>query len=387
MAAQSVVRDTVLVYFEQGLSGIAPSLRGNQKSLDSIAAITGRYSRNPQFHLYVKGWASPEGTSAFNTVLSHDRAAAVIACIESLSGRTLPPSAYTLAGMGIDWEGLSRILSRGASFPGRDEVLRIIRNTPVWQITDGKVTGSRKKSLMDLHRGETFRYMTDSCFHTLRRAEIIMEYVPYPPVEATAHPVFDIKALDSILLSPRPLPEHIPDYRFALKTNLLADIALMPSLEAEYLIRPEWSVAVHGAVAWWSIRPRHRYYQIATIYPEARWWFHTRAPWHGHYLGLFAGGNWYDLENGGRGYKGESGFAGLSYGYMMPVGERLSLEFGIGAGWLFTEYEEYLPVPYMGGTHYVYQQTSRMHYFGPLKLKFALAWRFGDWDFKKGGAR
>lgn len=41
MAAQSVVRDTVLVYFEQGLSGIAPSLRGNQKSLDSIAAITG----------------------------------------------------------------------------------------------------------------------------------------------------------------------------------------------------------------------------------------------------------------------------------------------------------------------------------------------------------
>lgn len=70
--------------------------------------------------------------------------------------------------MGIDWEGLSRILSRGASFPGRDEVLRIIRNTPVWQITDGKVTGSRKKSLMDLHRGETFRYMTDSCFHCRR---------------------------------------------------------------------------------------------------------------------------------------------------------------------------------------------------------------------------
>ena len=49
MAAQSVVRDTVLVYFEQGLSGIAPSLRGNQKSLDSIAAITGRYSGTRSF--------------------------------------------------------------------------------------------------------------------------------------------------------------------------------------------------------------------------------------------------------------------------------------------------------------------------------------------------
>ena len=145
-------------------------------------------------------------------------------------------------------------------------------------------------------------------------------------------------------------------------------------------------------MAWWSIKPRHKYYQIATIYPEARWWFKTEEPWHGHYLGLFAGGSWYDLENGGRGYKGEAGFVGLSYGYMLPVGERLSLEFGIGAGYMFTEYEEYLPVPYMGGTHYVYQQTSRMHYFGPLKLKVALAWRFGDFGYgsgkhKKGGGK
>lgn len=180
-------------------------------------------------------------------------------------------------------------------------------------------------------------------------------------------------------------------YRLALKTNLLSDIALMPSLEMEYLLNRSWSLAAHGATAWWRIRPEHRYYQAAVIYPEARWWFSTREAWHGHYLGLFAGGTWYDLENGGRGYKGEGGFAGISYGYMMPVGRRLSLELGIGAGYLFTEYEEYLPVPYEDDTHYVYQQTSRLHYWGPLKVKLALVWRLGDFGSgkhsRKGGAR
>ena len=117
-----------------------------------------------------------------------------------------------------------------------------------------------------------------------------------------------------------------------MKTNLLADIALMPSLEVEYLINEQWSVAAHGAVAWWSKDAAHKYYQISTIYPEARWWFKTKEPWHGHYLGLFAGGTWYDLENGGRGYQGEGGFVGLSYGYMFPITKCLSFEAGLGLG-------------------------------------------------------
>ena len=56
---------------------------------------------------------------------------------------------------------------------------------------------------------------------------------------------------------------------------------------------------------------------------------------------------------------------------------------GIGIGYMHSEYEEYLPID----GHYVYQQTSRMNYFGPLKLKFALVWRLWNTDGKKGGVR
>ena len=387
--ARAVSKDTLSVFFEKDLARIDTALDSNKETVDSISRIISTYGHTADFRMSVKGLTSPEGTSAFNQWLSHRRVEAFVEYMKNRTGIALSAPALDTVSLGVDWDGLAVSIEKAQPFDGAAEALSIVRNTPVWVVEDGIVTGGRLKSLKDLQGGKVYGYLMDNIFPQLRRAEVILEYSILAPVESVPVIVSDITFYKSFQ-SPRPLPERIPYYRLALKTNLLADLILMPSLEMEYLINPEWSVAAHGAVAWWSIRPQHRYYQIATIYPEARWWFSTREPWHGHYLGLFAGGTWYDLENGGRGYKGEGGFVGLSYGYMMPVGKRLSMEFGIGLGYLYTEYEEYVPLPYMGGTHYVYQQTSQMHYLGPLKAKVALVWRFGDWghyDNKKGGVR
>lgn len=176
----------------------------------------------------------------------------------------------------------------------------------------------------------------------------------------------------------------VSEYRltpWSVKTNLLYDAVLMPSLEVEYRFNERWSVSVEGTMAWWHNNGNHKYYQLATISPEVRYWFKPQGQRKGHYIGLFAGGGWYDLENGGTGYKGEGEFAGISYGYMFPVGRYFSFEAGIGVGYMHTNYEEYTPLD----GHYVYQQTSKLDYFGPLKLKFAWVWNVGEWLEKKGG--
>lgn len=165
-----------------------------------------------------------------------------------------------------------------------------------------------------------------------------------------------------------------------IKSNLLYDAVLMPSLEVEYRFNENWSAAVEGNMAWWHNDGKHKYYQLATIIPEVRWWFKPQGERRGHYLGLFGGGGWYDLENGGTGYKGTGGMVGISYGYMFPVGKYFAFEAGAGVGYLHTKYEEYYP---MDG-HYAYQQTSRTNFFGPLKLKFAFVWNIGRW-LEKGG--
>lgn len=167
-----------------------------------------------------------------------------------------------------------------------------------------------------------------------------------------------------------------------IKSNLLYDVLFMPSLEVEYRFNERWSAAIEGNMAWWHNNGKHKYYQLATIVPEVRYWFKPQGPRKGHYLGLFGGAGWYDLENGGRGYRGEGGMVGLSYGYMFPVGKYFAFEAGIGLGYAHLKYAEYLPLD----GHYVYQQTDRTHYFGPLKLKFAFVWNIGRWT-EKGGRK
>lgn len=167
-----------------------------------------------------------------------------------------------------------------------------------------------------------------------------------------------------------------------MKSNLLYDVALMPSLEFEFRFNERWSANLEGTMAWWHNDGKHKYYQLATISPEGRYWFKPQGERCGHYAGVFVGGGWYDLENGGKGYKGEGFMTGVTYGYMFPVGKYFAFEAGIGLGYLRTWYEEYLPID----GHYVYQQTNRLNYFGPLKLKFALVWNIGRWT-EKGGKR
>jgi hypothetical protein len=105
----------------------------------------------------------------------------------------------------------------------------------------------------------------------------------------------------------------------ALKTNLLYDAALSPSIEAEYRFAPHWSVNAEYSVAWWSNKPKHQYYQQMQLSPEIRFWFYQDKLWKGHYLGALAGAGYYDRENGADGYKGEFIMTGLSYGYMFPM--------------------------------------------------------------------
>lgn len=171
------------------------------------------------------------------------------------------------------------------------------------------------------------------------------------------------------------------DNRLYLKTNMIYDCAIMPSLEIEYRIDKKWSLSVEGNMAWWHNNNKHKYYQIATILPEIRYWIHRKNNLHGHYTGLFGGGGWYDLENGKTGYRGEGGMIGISYGYMFPVGKNFAFEAGIGAGLMTTKYDLYIPID----KHYVYQQTNRFNYFGPLKIKFALVWNINLTTGKKGG--
>lgn len=173
-------------------------------------------------------------------------------------------------------------------------------------------------------------------------------------------------------------------FPFILKSNLIYDAMLAPSLEIEYVINDRWSAGVETSIAWWHNNNKPWFYQIATLIPEVRYRIDARKQGHYHSVGLFGGAGWYDLEYKKTGYQGELWMAGLSYSYSFPINKLLGFEAGAGLGFMSAKYEEYLPQD----GHYAYQQTTRTNFFGPLRLKFALVFDFNRWlKTKKGGER
>lgn len=171
--------------------------------------------------------------------------------------------------------------------------------------------------------------------------------------------------------SPAPLHSEKSDSPFALKTNLLGYLVLMPNLEAEWKFSPRWSAALEVQSAWWAKSSPRRVYRLATLIPEVRYWVIDRSRWHGMYVGAFIGGGLYDLSNSKKGHEGEGGMVGVSAGYMWPVSKHLSFDAGIGIGYMYARDKLYTPLD----GHYLYQLTKNINYFGPLRLKLSLVWR------------
>lgn len=404
--AEHTVIDSTRIYYRQGYRYVDTSLRNNGNELRRLQIIIEEAVHSGTLEkAVIWSYTSPDGTNKANTALAARRADSLESWI--LRNTVLPGKLLEKNSGGIAWDLLREAVSK-SEMQYKEEVLRILDNTPVWVFDgDNRVVSSRKKELMDLKGGVPYRYMYEHLFPDLRSSIAILLYIRVqepqaeeevePAAPEESEPVAPEEYVEPVAPEEKAIPEagddatsvapekgYEPLHRLALKTNIIYDLALMPSLEVEYMINERWSVNAEGEVAWWKNNGKHKYYQIATLSPEVRYWFKTKKRWHGHYVGLFGGGSWYDLENGKRGYKGEFWKAGLSYGYMFPIGRSLSFEAGLGLGFLRTWYEEYLPID----GHYVYQQSSRTNWIGPVKLKFTLVWRLWDENrSKRGGER
>ena len=114
MGTQGMRRDTLSVYFRKGEAVIDTSLSTNSQVLDSLVGIVSRNSRNTPFGMRLEGYASVEGTVAFNMRLSVERTESVLSYIEERTGVLLGGRTDVRSeGMGVDWEGFEALLTDG----------------------------------------------------------------------------------------------------------------------------------------------------------------------------------------------------------------------------------------------------------------------------------
>lgn len=167
---------------------------------------------------------------------------------------------------------------------------------------------------------------------------------------------------------------------FAVKTNALYDLVLLPNLAVELSLGKRWSVEVEGMHSWWNTKDSKRYkHRIQLGGLEVRKWLGNqgKTPLTGHFVGAYGMGGTYDVKHEKE--KGSlsnwSYSAGLTYGYAMPIARRLNLELAIGIGYVGGDYTKYTFD--RAANCYSEVELFGRSYIGPTKAKVSFVWLIG----------
>lgn len=404
------ITEGTTVHFRQGKAQLDTAFCNNEHFLTEFLTRLRQldkdslFSANPDSIAYpftlkninIFGAASPEGPVMLNRVLSEERARAIYDYISSRA--TLPDSLVSFRYLGRDWAGLRRSVEADSEVPDREEVLKLLDEIVA---TATPSTAGDEEAILRLQAidgGAPYRYLYSRLYPALRESGIEMHYAYSPAVSISGPSVGVIvpeAEIEDIMVFGE--AKTCKPFYMALKTNMLYDALALPNIGAEFYLGKNISIVGNWMYGWWDKNDRHRYWRAYGGDLALRWWFGRQAhekPLTGHHIGVYGGVVTYDFEFGGRGYMGGlprktlwdrcNRFAGIEYGYSLPIARRLNIDFTIGIGYFGGKYLKYDP----RGDEYVWKSTHELKWFGPTKAEVSLVWLIGCDNYnRKGGAR
>lgn len=382
------------IRFIQGHGNIEVVSQNNRESLDSLGVLLREIKSDTTLLLTsieIEAFASPEGSKRINTSLAQKRCNAMEQYIRAIID--IPDSLLKKSSQGVAWDRL-RAMVVSSEMPYRDMVLNIIDNYPELTWKDGIIVNSRNKRLMDLKGGVPYNYMMKNFFPDLRGAIVI----------TISHKMAPVQVLEDIPITP---PDTMPQQNaeqpqpqentiinapvievkqrkplFALKTNLLFDLASILNVEVEVPIGNRWSVAGEWMLPWWRNSKSNFTMQLLTGHGEVKYWLGNRMKHEtmtGWNLGLYGGGGKYDFQIfNDDGAQGDFFDIGVSIGYAHKISRNFRMEYSLGFGYLCSDYEAY---HWVRNTQYgdikvvdYPWETHRLNWFGPTRARVSLVW-------------
>ena len=396
------VRDSVKIYFQPGKIELVPSLGGNRQSLNRIAdSLRTSYSDSVYQlrRILVVGGASPEGSVQLNEWLSERRAEVLFNHLSRYGA--LPDSLKTTNFLGRDWNGLIHLVENDSQVPHKKATLDLLRRIAKESYANGDANGDHLARIQRLYDGEPYNYMYANLFPELRASRLYLTYEKVWNPMALLPGLYgglEPPATDIIRKGTPYPPSQSKPFYMDFRTNLLYDALLVPNIGVEFYLGRNWSVVADWMYGWWKSDRVHWYWRTYGGDLTLRKWFGKaakRKPLTGHHIGVNSQIFTYDFEIGGTGYLGgDPGgtlwdkmnySAALEYGYSVPIGRRLNLDFSIDLGYSEGIYHEYDPID----NCYVWQSTRQRHWIGPTKAEVSLVWLIGrgNYNSNKGGRR
>lgn len=150
---------------------VLPNFRKNRAELDSVQHSLETVKQNLNLTVtgvYVTGYASPEGTIAYNLRLSQQRAETFAAYVQKQNPE-LKKDLWHVAWKGEDWDGFVAQVKQAEGWPARAKVQEAIDQC------DDDLDGCEWKIRQQLS-SDDYRYLIDELYAPLRRNEYRIEY-------------------------------------------------------------------------------------------------------------------------------------------------------------------------------------------------------------------
>ena len=176
--------------------------------------------------------------------------------------------------------------------------------------------------------------------------------------------------------------------RVALKTNMLYDVVVVPSIGLEASVVDKWSLALSGSYGWLEGSPWHDNIRVVTGDAELRYWLTGTTMQRGLHAGVYGAVYRYDFLFGSKGEEAKANWGtGVTCGYAVSIDRHFSIDFSIGIGYVGGKYQSYT-VSDDVYRHNVWTANKVRRYIGPTKAEISLVWNLcGTSKNKKGGGR
>lgn len=371
--AQEIV-DSVRIHYRAAEQSVDPDYHSNSLELDRFTAAVRRAADDGTLdHIVIRSGASPDGTQQTNERLARYRVDSLAAYLVRTTG--VADSLLEKQALGILWDGLHAQVA-ASDMPWRDEVLHILETQPEWSYdARGRITGSRKQSLMNLHGGVPYQYMLKHLFPDLRTSTLTLFCIRREVAEEP--PVADVTPADSLAEdsapvagsdtppqnpgvveepaaeAPVPAPQPVVTPRaeewhpaIRVKTNAVGWAMMMANAAVEIDLSRRLSVNLpiyYSACNYFTSTVKFR---MLGTQPELRIWpLRERRFFIGAHFGVFSynlalGGDWRIQDHDGR---NPALGGGLNVGYRIPLGRhaRWNVEFSLGAGAYKAYYDKF----------------------------------------------
>lgn len=339
-----------------------------QSEYKAVGRILRWAQANTEVPVVITGWADESGTAAFNEKLSLRRARTVR---NYLVKKGIAPERITFEGCGVD---------AGAESPEnarRADVRGVVRLT----LVDAPEAQGKTEPVPVKNEAEAEKVAPPVAEKEITVAEQQQAETPVTKEAQQVEQQTAITKEEAITAQPEQQPEQTvkvtpetasSSSRYvAVKTNLAAWAGTIMNLAADVQVSEHISVELPVLWCPWYVSDKHAV-KTFTIQPEGRYWL-TR-PGEGHFFGVHAHIGWFNVKWNRDRYQDTSRpllGAGISYGYLLPLGEHWAGEFTLGAGYANMKYNTYYNID--NGAR-IYTRTK--NYWGITRVGISVVYRF-----------